>query len=119
MYIKPQGSNELLASSGLNDRLAMPGANDQQQGPQSKLLDEPCCVEAEINVGGLTLGNSFALIIAGLMLLICGQPMTPVIHRFLRGTVHFSYVIRAVKMSRNAPHFELYRQKKVQKVNFV
>lgn len=47
MYIKPQGSNELLASSGLNDGLAMPGANDQQQG----------CVEAEINVGGLTLGN--------------------------------------------------------------
>jgi len=48
MYIKLQGSNELLAFSGLNDRLAMPGANDQQQGPQSKLLDE---------VGGLTLGK--------------------------------------------------------------
>lgn len=57
MYIKLQGSNELLAFSGLNDRLAVPGANDQQQGPQSKLLDEPCCMEAEINVGGLTLGK--------------------------------------------------------------
>lgn len=59
MYIKLQGSNELLAFSGLSDRLAMPGANDQQQGPQSKLPDEPRCVEAEINAGGLTLGNSF------------------------------------------------------------
>lgn len=57
MYIKPQGSNELLASSGLNDRLAMPGANDQQQGPQLKLVVKPRFVEAEINVGGLTLGN--------------------------------------------------------------
>lgn len=50
MYIKLQGSNELLAFSGLNDRLAMPGANDQQQGPQSKLPDEPRCVEAEMLV---------------------------------------------------------------------
>lgn len=85
MYIKLQGSNELLAFSGLNDRLAMPGANDQQQGPQSKLPDEPRCVEAEINVGGLTLGNSFALIIAGLMLVICDT------YKMLERNCAFSY----------------------------
>lgn len=85
MYIKLQGSNELLAFSGLNDRLAMPGANDQQQGSQSKLPDEPRCVEADINVGGLTLGNSFAIIIAGLMLVICDT------YKMLERNCAFSY----------------------------